>query len=596
MYNYNHAQYLQNINKNTPYFQYPNNQMNYYNQITNKNKDEKKQYPQNKKNDIYNIYNSNINSINININTINLPNKNNKKISLQDEILSPNIEDNRPRPPTSNYYDDYNFYSNKSSLKYKTNNKFNDINNTKNLLYDSYTLYKAPRRIYNIEDHKNINQNKKMLILDLDETLVHSCLKPIQIQDHKIQPDIYLKVKFHSNYHNVYVLKRPFVDEFLEEMNKYYNLIIFTASVQEYADPLLDQLDKKKVIKLRYYRNSCTMDKNGKFVKDLATLHKDLSNVILLDNNPISYSYNKANGLPIITWHFDKKDKELAKLIPVLQFLSNVKDVRNYIPKFIDCDLVNYNKFNLLLEEIDKENEQNQYLKKRPKSTKHFNISKNDKPNHTNNKKGINYNENIKYDKDKNNNKKNYTNLNQENKRYEEKYQNNNNMNNINHINMNKIDENNHFYINHIEQKYHTINNTDSNEEKDIINNNNELYKSQVYEKKDLNKGLIKSNSNIKNLKKHEHHHKKKEKHKKNKLTNSFKRNNNKINNKGNRTNSASEIDNSKGNTERLAKENKINNLLNSNNINSNEYYKNNKIEKNNNFALKKDNFFLIKL
>ena len=63
MNNYNHAQYSQNINKNTPYPQYPNNQMNYYNPNINRNKDEK-QYPQNKKNDIYNIYNSNINSIN----------------------------------------------------------------------------------------------------------------------------------------------------------------------------------------------------------------------------------------------------------------------------------------------------------------------------------------------------------------------------------------------------------------------------------------------------------------------------------------------------------------------------------------------------
>ena len=453
MKNYNYPPYNQNINKNNPYTQY-NNQMNYYNQLMNKSKDEK-QYIQTKKNDIYNIYNSNINSINININTINLPNQNNKKLSLQDEILSPNIEDHRPRPPTTNYYDDYNLYSSNSKLNYiskyyqnknEPRNRLNEINMPKNSLYDSYTVYKPPRRIINLEDKNNINHNKKMLILDLDETLVHSCLKPIQIKGHSMQPDIFLKVKFHSKYHNVYVLKRPFVDEFLEEMDKYYNIIIFTASVQEYADPLLDELDKKKVIKVRYYRNSCTMDKNGKFVKDLGTLYKDLSNVILLDNNPISYSVNKSNGLPIITWHFDKKDKELFKLIPVLQFLSNVKDVRNHIPQFVESDMVNYNKFNLLLEEIDKENEQNEYLRKRPKSTKHFHVNKNNKK-----EKELNYKDK-ESDKEKINRNNNYTNLNRENKRYEEK--NINNTYNNTNVNNNKINNNNKYILNNNKQKY----------------------------------------------------------------------------------------------------------------------------------------------
>ena len=74
-------------------------------------------------------------------------------------------------------------------------------------------------------------------------------------------------------------MKRPHVDEFLISMSKIYNLIIFIASVQEYAVLLLDELDKNKVIKLRYYRNSCTLNEEGKFAKDLSTLYKDLNNV-----------------------------------------------------------------------------------------------------------------------------------------------------------------------------------------------------------------------------------------------------------------------------------------------------------------------------
>ena len=614
MNNYNYTPYNQILNKNNLYNPYASNQMNYYAQYMNKNKDEK-QYIPNKKNDVYNIYNSNINSINININTINLPNQNNKKISLQEEILSPNIEDHRTRPPSYNYYDDYNFYLNKSRLNYISNyyqnyqnkeqlkNIFNGINKNKNYLYDSYVQNKPRKKIINIDDKKNINQNKKMLILDLDETLVHSCLKPIQIKGHSIQPDIALQVKFHQNYHNVYVLKRPYVDEFLEEMDKYYNIIIFTASVQEYADPLLDKLDKKKVIKVRYYRNSCTLDKNGKFVKDLGTLYKDLSNVILLDNNPISYSYNKSNGLPIITWHFDKKDKELKNLIPVLQFLSNVKDVRYYIPRFVEGDMVIYNKFKNLVEEIYQENEQNEYLKKRPKSTKHFHankIIKEDK------EKEINYKEK-ENDKEKKHKNTNYTNLTMENKRYEEKNSNQNNKIN------NKMNENNLYFLKKNEPKYSTINNnihTDSNEEKERekYRENDNFYKSQIYEKNEF-KNISKNIPNVKNLKKDfETHHKKKEKHRKNKLNNSYKRNNDKLNFKDTRNKSAFINNDNKGNTERVSKEQKINQFINNknNNINNNiqnDYYKNYRKEKdkekekdkNNNILKKKDNYFLNK-
>jgi TFIIF-interacting CTD phosphatase-like protein len=62
--------------------------------------------------------------------------------------------------------------------------------------------------------------------------------------------------------HNVYVLKRPGVEEFMREMAKYYEIVIYTASLNKYADPLLDQLDIAKVIRcvriIKARRSSCT--------------------------------------------------------------------------------------------------------------------------------------------------------------------------------------------------------------------------------------------------------------------------------------------------------------------------------------------------
>lgn len=47
--------------------------------------------------------------------------------------------------------------------------------------------------------------------------------------------------------HCVYVIKRPGCDEFLQRLADHYELLIYTASLSKYADPLLDILDPKNV-------------------------------------------------------------------------------------------------------------------------------------------------------------------------------------------------------------------------------------------------------------------------------------------------------------------------------------------------------------
>lgn len=77
------------------------------------------------------------------------------------------------------------------------------------------------------------HQNKKTLILDLDETLVHSSFKPPE------QPDIVLPIEIEGKICYVYVLVRPGAISFLEELSQYYELVIFTASLSKYAEPLM---------------------------------------------------------------------------------------------------------------------------------------------------------------------------------------------------------------------------------------------------------------------------------------------------------------------------------------------------------------------
>ncbi|OUM63527.1 hypothetical protein PIROE2DRAFT_66275 [Piromyces sp. E2] len=161
---------------------------------------------------------------------------------------------------------------------------------------------------------------KKTLVLDLDETLVHSSFKPIA------QPDYVIPVQIENQVHNVYVLKRPGVDEFLKAMGEIYEIVIFTASVGKYADPVLDTLDKYKVIRHRLFREACIHYK-GNYVKDLSQLGRNLKHVIILDNSPASYIFHPTNAIPVTSWFNDLEDNELYELIPFLMDLKKVDNV-----------------------------------------------------------------------------------------------------------------------------------------------------------------------------------------------------------------------------------------------------------------------------
>ena len=91
-----------------------------------------------------------------------------------------------------------------------------------------------------------------------------------------------------------YVHKRPHCDEFLRKVCKWFKLVVFTASVQEYADPVIDWLEQeRKFFQARYYRQHCTF-RNGAYIKDLSAVEPDLSKVMILDNSPMSYIFHEG--------------------------------------------------------------------------------------------------------------------------------------------------------------------------------------------------------------------------------------------------------------------------------------------------------------
>ena len=199
----------------------------------------------------------------------------------------------------------------------------------------------------------NKKSNKKTLVLDLDETLVHSSTE----SPFPNRKNIVLNLKIKNLDYKIYAIVRPYLDFFLKEMSHYFNLYIFTASMSQYSKALLDIIDKNKLIIKIFSREHCKY-KYGIYFKELSIFNVDYKDIIIIDNNPTSYSLNKSNGIPIQSWIDDPNDKELIKLIPLLKYLANVDDVRPIIKKIVNKteSSVDYSLFNKLLKNNVQEN------------------------------------------------------------------------------------------------------------------------------------------------------------------------------------------------------------------------------------------------
>ena len=154
------------------------------------------------------------------------------------------------------------------------------------------------------------------LVLDLDETLVHF---------------------FYTPSGGTFLI-RPYCLQFLEEMGKIFEIVIFTAALKDYADSILDVLDPNKIlINYRLYRHHTSLS-GITFCKDLSKIGRDLSRVLIVDNLADNFKLQPNNGIQIYTWIDDMKDTQLNDLGKMLKILIAKKpmDLRPIIKKFND--------------------------------------------------------------------------------------------------------------------------------------------------------------------------------------------------------------------------------------------------------------------
>ena len=173
-----------------------------------------------------------------------------------------------------------------------------------------------------------VHKNKNTLVLDLDETLVHSNLEQT-IEE----ADFSFPVTFNGQQHIVNVKRRPYLTEFMEFAARHFEVVVFTASQRVYAERLLNKIDPNQVlIKHRLYRESCVLVE-GNYMKDLSVLGRDLGKTIIVDNSPQAFGFQVDNGVPIESWFDDQSDRQLLKLMPLLARLAQAQDVRPVLRK-----------------------------------------------------------------------------------------------------------------------------------------------------------------------------------------------------------------------------------------------------------------------
>ena len=178
----------------------------------------------------------------------------------------------------------------------------------------------------------NLNTRNKVILLDLDETQVRS------EEENEIKSyDKIINVSVGPDYsQSVGIKLRPYCIEFLKNISKKFEIVIFTASQEDYAEKVVDFQqeemgnDYRDVLKKRLFRQHCRPYEKS-YVKDLSVQNLRMDDLIIVDNLIQSFALQLENGIPILSFIDDINDTELIKLEQVLTTIRAFQDTRDFI-------------------------------------------------------------------------------------------------------------------------------------------------------------------------------------------------------------------------------------------------------------------------
>ena len=169
-----------------------------------------------------------------------------------------------------------------------------------------------------------IEKSNKLLVLDLDETLIHATESKLEMSED-------------FQFGEYYIYKRPYLDTFLEDISKHFNIGIWSSADDDYVTEIV-QLIKPETIDLKiiWGRSRCSVKRDYdydqyNFEKRLDKLKKQgfrLEQIIMVDDSPEKTRNNYGNAIYIKEFTGDQNDEELKFLHDYLLTLKTVDNVR----------------------------------------------------------------------------------------------------------------------------------------------------------------------------------------------------------------------------------------------------------------------------
>ncbi|TNV85192.1 hypothetical protein FGO68_gene4264 [Halteria grandinella] len=198
------------------------------------------------------------------------------------------------------------------------------------------------------------NSIKKMtLVLDLDETLVHCSLTPFPGYTEIVELSTSNGDSSPSHSIKIYVSYRPYLFEFLEYCSQHFEIVLFTAGDQQYADSILMRIDpQNRYFTHRLYRQHCvpvtTSTQAQLYVKDLSALGRNLSHTLIIDNSITAFGFHLDSGIPIPSFYGQANDSEFFGVLNILDAILRFSslpecreaafDVRNNLKEIFNIE------------------------------------------------------------------------------------------------------------------------------------------------------------------------------------------------------------------------------------------------------------------
>lgn len=167
--------------------------------------------------------------------------------------------------------------------------------------------------------------NSNLLILDLDETLIHSIETKLDVE-----PDFYFEP--------YYVYKRPYLSHFLNEIKEHFKIAIWSSADDNYVSHIADQIKPESLnYEFVWGRSRCSPKRDSfmdryiyeKRLYKIKSKKYNLEKTIIVDDTPEKVRVNYGNAVYIKEFKGESTDEELTYLLPYLISLKNVTNIRN---------------------------------------------------------------------------------------------------------------------------------------------------------------------------------------------------------------------------------------------------------------------------